>query len=1182
MPNNASESTSDASVKDASAKEVSAKQALAKKLIRDISCDPINVDAQSFMMACDRASFWNSKAEALSTNNEQLKNAIQEAVGLIIKTSPKAGLCFDLQMIENVGQKLEIAGPEVRTEFSRFVSEISEHYCNVMEALPKLGINTNEVTKTAKEITNGMHTVAHEVEHWGREIANVAGIVAKLPFPKEVKEFIQKVGLTSTDVSNIATQVKDVVDKLWQNTEQSVTYCDALNDEAKRLREELENHKEKKDDIEPKLKAIETKLAAEQSSLNKTLGNIKAGFQAASIIAGVFGQSQLANDIIAVGEAGITIVENVALLIAGSAASGPAMPIIAIAGAIGMLASHLFGGGKSQNDQIILSSINKLSKHIDERFKRVEAMLIKSTEFLAEHIDNRINALNERIDNRFNKIEETLKYMYKDMLFGFSKLHAHQTDKLTAILQKVEELRNSIDYLHTDMATGFKELFEQQGYEKYKEQVLNRVTLKILTEEKCMKYYVRIVNWIKNNSKSNVLTGDKETDNSGDNEIDNLVKRVKASDSNLYINKLRQRAIDLAKGDINAESLVNPIVWADGVRTLVAFFALKPELYEMVRLDNLENARDTLPDNIDKIKNEGNRIVNFIHDVQQSEKLFENLIFNYKNALLNVINKIYETCVTPDTENLIGVASSSIKRALMRVTAIEVCDSFIEREIYPENYLMPDLGKLDSIVALKHIDYPFPGSAILKEIAQQFAARLADSMAYHGGVGSASYREGHDAYKGNITAGFDWALQNRANQNAVVHHWDNIKSSYKKTHDEAQALREAGEDFRNFIHDSHSEQLRTDLNYRNKRISAILSHYAVIEKAKLAEKSELPHLALMTKYFSIKDRKNLNKILQENKELKGLLENLQESYDELSIFISFAFPKQFVGDPQLRVFLETLWDMHDVLAYIAPSANKTDFIAITLQKLLDPGREIDCFKRYIFTMIASAKLAVKSPTNDSSNLYNHPLMEKILNELNTFEQVAQLAIQVPKDAPKVTRVHHSLGYYDEIEKGEDTLFVAIQHQLNKQSVKNCTIADLKNIAGSVGTDDDKIQRLAIAKNIRITIIDTSDGLKIKGWNSSGANAIHLLYTEEKSWHPFYPNDTCKARVDYRAVGLINADQEAKDEIARLKKQITVLETMITELNAIGVNNQSVVSSVEAEHSSIVGLTTQGIWAKPSV
>jgi hypothetical protein len=38
---------------------------------------------------------------------------------------------------------------------------------------------------------------------------------------------------------------------------------------------------------------------------------------------GLFGENKLAGDIIAVGEAGVTIVASIATLVAGSAASGP-------------------------------------------------------------------------------------------------------------------------------------------------------------------------------------------------------------------------------------------------------------------------------------------------------------------------------------------------------------------------------------------------------------------------------------------------------------------------------------------------------------------------------------------------------------------------------------------------------------------------------------------------------------------------------------------------------------------------------------------------------------------------------------------------------------------------------------------------------------------------------------------
>lgn len=1121
---------------------------LTKTLIQDMSCDPSNPVAASFMQICERVDFWNEKVNEIGANTP-LGQAIQDAASTLIKNLPNDGFHFDLKIIENIGKRLEAQSPAVKIDFARFVKNVADHYGAVMDMLPIVG--NNDITQKAKEISTDMRTMAHDIETWARGVNEVVGTIAKLPFPKPITDLLQNIGTVSTDVQGVATHIGGVIDSLWQKTTNTVKQADDLSDKAKALRNSLATATgDQKVEIETELKAIEAQITRQAPALENALGGIKAGFQAAGIIAGLFGKPQLANDIVAVGEAAITIAGSVATLIAGSAMGGPAMPVIAIAGAVAMLASH-FLGGSAQREDIILKSIDKLSKHMDERFDRIEFMIQKSVEYLAEHIDRRFMDLGNHMDKRFDRIEDTLNYMYKEMLGQFAKLHTHSAGHLSVIKQKLEGLRQAIDYLHTDMAQSMVALYEK-SYVKHKNKALTNIARNRISPNKHRSHYGVITDWAKKEVKSDTMAGN--------NLSNDLADRVRASGMNQYINKIRMKAVGLGVTDLGR--LVNPAAWADGVRTLIAYFAMTPKLYEHIT-PNTQILND-----IREIKDEGVRVQNFIRSMQKNETLFNDLIKQYRTALLQVMQKAYNLTVVHDRANPIGTASSSPERALMRVTAIEVCDSFITREVYPAGRSIPDLARPESIAANSYDSHPFPAAAILEEIATQFKAKLRDSEAYHNG----DHRDQcYAAYKGEVKGGFEWAMTHPHNSKAIVHHWNGIKGHYDAAYNEAQSLRTAAADLRNFIRDSHLNQLATDATYRDKRISAVLSHHAVQEKNRAATAGELPHHGLMRKYFSIKNQQNFNAVLSADPSFGLLLDNLQKTYEELLILIGFAFPKQFVGDPNLRVFLDRLWDKQDVLDYIAANANKPEFIGAVLQNTLEPQGELEAFRQFILTFVADAKLAI------DSEQYDHPLIKKVLHEVQEFEKVVTLAVKKPSAGLKVSRVYHALGsYVDETKSNQ--MFYALAKQIK------CDPLELERKVEHANGDEEAIlELLATSENIEIIVIEDLAGIPIhiKAFNLGAKHTVHLLHADEQAWYSFNPSDDCMKRPDYLAARLMttapNASVSADIEIIELKKEIESLTQLLQSL-VVNQNKPTAATAIPVVHATPSNAAMPSFWS----
>lgn len=1097
---------------------------LTKTLVKDISCNPINPESGLFLQICERANFWGEKATKPGIP-PVLGQAIQAAASELLKNlaSDQDEFQFDLKMIEAVGQRLESQSSAIKQDFSHLVSTISQHYVESVEKLfPAINLQNTEVVKKAKEISAGVRTVAHEVEIWARGANDVLGAVAKLPFPKEVKGFLQELKALPVNVETVATQIGSVMDSLWQDTTNAVTKADELSEKAKALKNpppaETPSQKLQR---ESELKAIESQLARHKPGLENTLNNIKTGFHALGIIAGSFGKSQLASDIVAVGEAAVTVAGSIATLLAGSAATGPAMPIVAIAGAVAMLASRFFAGRAAQREDVILKTIDRLSKHMDERFDRVELIIQKSVEYLAEHIDRRFLDLGNHIDKRFDRIEDTLKYMYKDMLQQFAKLHEHQEEHLQVIQHKLDGLRQAIDYLHTDMTVNMALLYEQ-NYREKRDQALTRIAREQITLETHLNCYAAIIRWTTEQVKSNAVAGNEQP---GD-----LVVRIRPDGINMFINKLRVRAVQLGQGIQNPGRLVNPTLWAEGVRTLISYFALTPKLYTYI------TPREELLRNLAAIKGEGVGVRDFVHSVQKNFPLFEKLIEQYRLRLMQVMQSAYDIGVTPDASHPIGTPSSGPERALMRVTAIEVSDSFMQREVYPGGRQLPSLGNPEAIAVHAEVQHPFPQAKILKAVGIQFAAGLREKEAYHNDGARAVC---HAASEGRAEGGFAWALSD-ANPNSPTHDWNTFKTHYDAARQEAGALRTACTTYRDYLRDSHLNELATNSDYRKGRIASILSHHAVAEKDSAKGASKLPHFNLMKKYFSIKNIPNLNTALRGDPTFLLHLDNLQNAFEELSIFIAFAFPRQFAGDPHLRVFLDRLWDKQDVLDYISPTSTKSDFIGIFLQNILEPMGELASFSRFMFEFIADAKLAVENRADASQ--YGHPLIEKALEELQEFEKTVVLATKDIKPIPAITRVSHYLGSYEENEDSEDSLFKAFAKHLQ------CNAMQLKQ---EIGTSRDSLEAVAKAKDVEVIVFDESDEntTQIRAVNIGGKTLVHLLHKADQCWYAFYPSESCQKRQDYLAARLMATTSTSETELEELRAQLALLQEVVANLTA---------------------------------
>lgn len=1147
---------------------------LTQILIQDMSCDPINATAQSFMGITQRAKYWDDKAAAVG-NGTPLARAIQTAACSILRRPPADVFHFDLQMIESVGQNLETASIDVRQDFSEFVATISDHYCDVIKFLPALG--NVEITQKAKEITSVMRNVAHDVETWSNGIAQIAGSVAKLPFPEPVKKFLNQVGTTSTDIATISTQIGNTLDSLWQRTEQVVVQADALNHQAAQLRTNLAAaNPADKPRIQAELKAVESQLKRESNSLANKLEGVRAGFQAASVIAGLFGESKLANDIIAVGEASVTIVASVATLIAGSAAGGPAMPIIAIVGAIGMLASRIFGGGTEKREDMILKSINQLSKHIDQRFDRIEAMIQKSVEYLAEHIDKRLMALGNHLDQRFDRVEETLKYMYIEMLTQFKKMHTQHADDFVALQINIQGIRQAIDYLHTDLSQGMQALYTQR-YRDKKDRALRPMARDQITAGQHYACYQSITTCAKTDAKSGVLSG---SDNAN-----NVVDRVSAEGVNSNINKIRSRAMQLTSGTPHnipdTGRLVNPAIWADGVRTLMAYFAMTPKLYEIITPQNV------ILNDLRAIKEEGKRVNHFLNSVQKNYYLFGQLVENYRTALRGVLERVFELSVVADPNNLLRSPSSSPDAALNRVIAIGEMPTFIGQEIYPSTG-KPNFTRLSTIHHHNQEPYDFTANfqpVILREIAHGLdRTHPSFPNGWH-------HKTFHEGMKNGELRHYDkecCLADKMTNIRSAT--FDRLNANYATACGEASSLRSATSVYETFNDNSHDASLKNNPSYRNKRIAAVLTHHAVAECQRVNNTSNLPHGELLAKYFSIKDKNALNAQLKADHLLGTRLNDLQSAFKELCIFIGFAFPKAFASDPHLRVLLDRLWNKENIDNCIKPRTTHNEFVAITLQRFLEAGHELDCFKQYLIEMVADA--------SQNKEHYHHPLVEKVLQELDAFEVTLRLATQILVQPNHNKKCVHPFGGYTEIVPDGNCFFRAVAHQLENPKVDHINLremaihymenhmVDFLEAFGGSKTDFDEyiklmrkdgswadgliIAALALQQNVRLIILDDEDlytqaqqrQFGFIDENEKAQKIIHLLRVNNNHYHAFHPEmKILEKRPEYQARITNGLLKEASDTLKDLSKTIQSVEGDIKLLETLVAQKPS---NVEAE------------------
>lgn len=996
-------------------------QELIKVLTQDLSCNPKDSVSRRFVQFCKQAEIWSQKADDEATH-PSIRGAIQLAARDLFNVytvNQKNGLHFDMEMIEQVSAQLEPTESEVKREFSDFALGITTHYHTMFHALGDLQVRDQSLLGAAKMIAGKMEGIEQGIEMWGRGVSVVSEMMEQLPLPQSIKVWVRDIEASTSSLVNLADQAGAIFSSLWAQGEALVGRADTLNHRMKTLRENLKLPEVviqpgKIAEIQSEIKSLEGFLSRESTGIDRALQGTRVGFQALGMITSFCGNPELGNDIIAVGEAATGIISSIASVVTGSAAGGPLMPIFAVVGTVGNLVSYFFGKKSGPPPEaVILKQLGLLAKHLDERFDRIETAIQKGAEYLANHIDRRIMELGEHVDGRFDRIEAGLTYMCQEMLKGFSKLHQQAEQHFSSLheqaeqhfrtlLTKLDGLNQSIDALHREVAQSITCLYEQD-YKNIRDAALSPIARKSIKDKHHRKYYRKIVNWIRADSQTEVLSGNDDSRE--------MVERVSMGGIAHYINKVKMKAIELTTGTahpiMHPGRLVNPAVWGEGARTLLAYFAITPKLYALIREDEPSAKKELILQDIDTIMREGKRLQLFLEEIQQSEILFETLIKNYTDALREITREMYQvflntiySLLEPDeyeAAQLFGVRSMGIERRLHTPHPLGIIDlrsSLIEIE-----RTFHEFKKSKYHVAFPDTPLPDKLSTPLLDIVDLISTEK--------------------AAKGPSLDLPSFILVEKF---FLLFHYHFIDPSpipqvqyFSSTVDDSSA--------------------RLNLVYNVQQLSILgassvhyiippQQHFPAVWSCSMQQQQKQPPPPPIAKI------KNLY-----GKLLAMQFDHLQQTVSELLIFIAFAFSKRFIADPSLISLLKALWNKNEIIEYIEAylptidaAGNAThlpglsggssssvatfqekppkDFIGVALHKTLEPGGAIDQLKAYLLAQSRTAKMGRELGLSSEENV--HPLVAEVLQELSGFRRTAELALSpLPAEASAAVQASSS-------------------------------------------------------------------------------------------------------------------------------------------------------------------------------
>lgn len=552
---------------------------------------------------------WSRVASKLGNTapilHEAIRNSIQD-----IHTQKQSlnTLCLDLRVIDKILPVLK--HNEVRQIFIHEAENILKTHRHQMElAQEYIGKAVPAFTSTLNKATQKLtETIGNLSSEKNPAITALSSLLAMskdfgISDIQEVSEvFLNK-------VIKIPDVVKDLNDRIL---------------EAQNLLQGLKKNPVSMLEIFKATAMVDQFIAEKKkylAGISHTFADINQGVELLGTLVGMSGNSKLAQQVVAVAQAGINIANTLTNFGSIAAASGPLAPYVMIGGAVFSIFESfgLFGGGPSKEKEMLMQisqQISELGQHIDKRFDRVELML--ST--IHQEMHQRFDRIHEDMNKHFEMIQGMLNQSYTDMMSSFKALNEQQRstqEKLNIVHEATKRIE---DQLHQ----GFEALYTRkyQGKrDKYWIYRRNFPNDPIKDKKLKMNYYSPFLAWTTIDVK-NPLVAENGQLKKLDVFCDDIAKRGWESSINAIAAYIKQEiALTIPI------PLANSIVWSEGACNFMRFVDTS---HELILTPEQEEG-------INEMIRVGQDISDFIFALRSSEKLFISLCEQYRVAARAVI-----------------------------------------------------------------------------------------------------------------------------------------------------------------------------------------------------------------------------------------------------------------------------------------------------------------------------------------------------------------------------------------------------------------------------------------------------------------------------------------------------------------------------------------------------------------
>jgi hypothetical protein len=306
---------------------------------------------------------------------------------------------------------------------------------------------------------------------------------------------------------------------------------------------------------------------------------------------------------------GIAVVAGAGLTIAGAivamSCTGMALaPMLLIAGAVLSVVQYFLSGPDLM--EVIMQQLAKISQQIQ--------------------------SLREHADERFDRLENMLSALHRNIMREFVRVQG----KLDRIKTTVERMRLEAD----------RRDFEQQkdlafSYHQAHPYVPNKDEMSKTVRRRC---YSTFKAWALRGSKRPVFVGEFEDEMSAE----DIITSVEAHGVENSLKLLADYAT--LHYDLDTKTVINPLIWSEGVRTLLSFVRCTPEFKQ----------QSSQADGVQSMIDAGKTARDFLWRLKSSDVLFEGLFSAYRKSVESLIELIFtEMKTVEETHGFLDVTSET-------------------------------------------------------------------------------------------------------------------------------------------------------------------------------------------------------------------------------------------------------------------------------------------------------------------------------------------------------------------------------------------------------------------------------------------------------------------------------------------------------------------------------------------